>query len=422
MNDFEELWSLLQEFEKCWAVEQEKRPFHLNLLDYCRTYENAHTQILLKILHYKENAEYLLINSFLRKIGVDIRWNRERNDAKIEFNKDFIDGYLCDGTYAIIIENKINNAVDQEHQIESYVDKVKERGFELGKIYVFYLTKDGSKQVSEISCPSSLRDDLGERFVEINYRDHILPWLKEDILPRCKIKDEIFISALRQYIDFLEGIFGFRKGDEEMDKDIIDSLKKLLSFENGSWAHHEIVDEKIKHLHKLTDYLDRVVHEVKNSVVSITREYWNKEYGEDVSIGDGMNGNWQFLYFGNSRWNLRNRLLIHLEWQPITERILFESTQLTMHLHLERSDVQKYINCLESDPNYLDMLDAAEMAAVRTNDSNIKLNYQKTIEFEKTLAQMTEDERKKVLFSEYDKVKPLLDYVYKKCEECDSKN
>ena len=418
MSDVKDLLDLLQNFEKEWEAQQERRPFHLNVLDYCRTYENAHTQILLKILHYKENTEYPLIESFLRNVGIDIHWNHA--NTRIEFNKDFIDGYLCDGVNAIIIENKINNAVDQDNQIKSYVNKVKDvRLFNFENIYVLYLTRDGSKQVSQSSCSNKLKYDLGKRFIEINYRNDILPWLKNDVLFNCNEKNEIFISALKQYIDYLEGILMLRKGDEGMDKEIINWLKKIISYEEGSWIHHERLLKKISILPRLNGYLDQILHEVKNSVVSITQEYWNKEYDVENSIGDGVYSDWQFLYFGNPKWNKKNDLLIHLEWHPITERILFERKTMTMHLHFERN-VQDYINYLEKDSNFLAIINAVGMTAVSTNDSNIKLNYQKTIEFEKPLAQMAEDERKTILFKEYDKVKPLLDYVYRKCEQCDS--
>ena len=423
MKEIEELWALLQKFEECWNQQQEKRPFHLNLLDYCRTYENAHTQILLKILHYKDNAGYPLIDSLLRKF--DVQWCN--TNPKIEFNKDFIDGYLSDGTCAIIIENKINNAVDQVHQIENYVNKVKERGFELEKIYVFYLTRDGSKQVSQISCPDSLRDALGKRFVEINYRDHILPWLKGDALPRCKVKDEIFISALKQYVDYLEGMLMLRNGEKEMDKVIVEYLKSVMLFEDGSWNHYKMVCKKKERLLKLNDYLDIIIHEVKNKIVLATEAYWKNVFGDNGFVGDGIRMGEKYLLFGDRRWNPPrgnsfdfSRSLIHLEWENVTEEDLYTRDEMSLALHYEGDSVQQYVVYIENNKDeYFSVMKNAGMTFSQNQAYNDRLNCNKIIKFEKPLSQMSEDERRKALFKEYDMVKPLLDYVYSKCEELD---
>jgi transcriptional regulator of heat shock response len=61
---------------------------------------------------------------------------------------DYIDAKIETKNFCIIIENKINNAVDQDRQIERYVDKVKPHN---NNIFVLYLTLDGNKDASHDS-------------------------------------------------------------------------------------------------------------------------------------------------------------------------------------------------------------------------------------------------------------------------------
>lgn len=423
MDDFGKLWDLLHDFEKYWTEEQEKRPFRLNLLDYCKTYENAHTQILLEILRYKDNAEYPLIESFFHKIGIDVQWNHVK--SCVEFNKavvgGFIDGFLSDGTNAVIIENKINGATDQNEQIKKYVDDVEQRGgIAIEHIYVIYLTKDGSKIVQEKSCPKDYKDKLKNHFIECNYCGHILPWLKEDVVPQCRVKDDTFVSALKQYIDFLEDMFKKRVGDDEMDEKIKEFLKEKMSL-NGSGDSYDLMTKKIKALDELKNYLVSIQRSVRESVVSITNEYWKNKYA-DGFVQDGL---YTYLLYGRSKWNKSN-LMIHLEWVDMnSDEVFYKKTSFTMHLHFEGNDVSDYVKFLEKNKEqYLTEMKKVGMTLVddKNNELNKRLNCYKIFDFSKPFAAMTDAERKNALFKAYDEAKPLLDYVYRKCEECDSNN
>ena len=418
MDELKELWIFLQKFEEKWGKLQKSRPFYLNLLDYCRTYENAHTQILLEILRYNEGVEYPLIESFLRKLDINIQWKYAK--TKIEFNKDFIDGYLCDEVHAVIIENKINGAYDQHKQIERYVDIVRNRNIAIENIYVAYLTRDGSKRVSSSSCSSELKEKIGQ-YIECNYRDHILPWLKEDVLPQCKLKDDVFVSAIKQYIDYLNGIFKQRVGDEKMNEEVIEFLKKNMKI-NGSGESYDQIVKKIDILDNMKNFLESIRREVKESVVSTTCEYWKNKYGDNEGfVQDGL---YNYLLYGKSKWNVKN-LMIHLEWIDITsDEVFYKNKNLSMALHFEGNNAHKYVNYLEKyKADYLVEMDKVGMTIDENHTDALKrLNCRKVVSFNQPLAAMTDVERKNALFKAYDEAKPLLDYVYRKCEECDSNN
>ena len=88
----------------------------------------------------------------------------------------YIDCYILSDNYAIIIENKINGASDQWKQIQRYIEATKKRQYSDDKIYVIYLTNNGSKKVSNNSFTAEAKKHLdytdtnNGRFVPMNYR------------------------------------------------------------------------------------------------------------------------------------------------------------------------------------------------------------------------------------------------------------
>jgi hypothetical protein len=204
-DELKHLLKLIDEFNERYKEEQEKAPYNLCLLDLCGANENAHTKILLQLLKYRVNESYPFLESLLE------RWFRNKNlkfnykELEISFNKDFIDGLIKDDQKAVIIENKIHYAPDQNQQIKGYVEKVEGKfRIDRNNIYVVYLTRYGDKKVTDNSCPKDLKEKLGG-FVESNYCYDILPWLKEDVLPKtcpspifaCISTLEFFINAKR---------------------------------------------------------------------------------------------------------------------------------------------------------------------------------------------------------------------------------
>jgi len=136
---YDDLLKLIDDFNERYKEEQEKAPFNLCLLDLCGANENAHTKILLQLLKYRVNESYPFLESLLERLFRDVNLEFDCRKLGITFNKDFIDGLIKDNQKAIIIENKIHYAQDQDKQIQRYVEKVKEYGIDLENIYVVIL-------------------------------------------------------------------------------------------------------------------------------------------------------------------------------------------------------------------------------------------------------------------------------------------
>ena len=185
---------------------KEKELENFNILDELWANENAHTRILYRLLQNKS-----LLDSFLKHCLAPVFKQPFPMDCNVELSclsENNIDLCIHSSQYSIIIENKINGAMDQSTQIARYV-QAEMRSYQNSEpIYVVYLTMTGGSP-SDGSLTDEARRLLGfsdnstGRFREMNYKDHILPWLKEKA--PFTVSQPYLISGATQYIHYLEG-------------------------------------------------------------------------------------------------------------------------------------------------------------------------------------------------------------------------
>ena len=214
MND------ILQKYEKnvLSAV-----PYRINLVDILGANENAHTRILGAILRYERVGMRPFAISFINRF-VPYENNEDKcQRPEIAIQKNYIDALIWEkGKYAIVIENKINWAKDQDKQIETYIEATKEICSidPKSQCYVIYLTDDGRKKAEGNSLTTNAKKLLGcedddnnsiGRYLELNYKDDILPWLKDEVVPNCRYVEQPIITMLLQYIDYLEYRFALNQ-------------------------------------------------------------------------------------------------------------------------------------------------------------------------------------------------------------------
>ena len=194
-----------------------KEPYRMNLVELLHANENAHTRILVKLLRYNHNDGNLeFAKSFVRKFVPEVDVQAPEVWEQIDY-EDALIGER--GRYAVVIENKINWAVDQNRQLERYIEAARNRlNVSEEQIYVIYLTDNGIKSPSENSLTDKAKEVLGitaatdgrlgnetnGRLIKLNYRDDILPWLEQDVLPFCRHGDVQTIYAIEQYLDYLK--------------------------------------------------------------------------------------------------------------------------------------------------------------------------------------------------------------------------
>ena len=350
---------LLELAGKCsvWYEEEKKRfPYHINIISELHDNENAHSRILMQLLRYKDGDRYPILESFINTMGMvgKIEPEIEIVLPSITNERERIDGLIEEpNKYAIIVENKIWGAADRNNQIERYVHAVIRHGIPKEKIYVIYLTSDGSKEVSDWSLTDKAKGILQERFISMNYRYHILPWLKEDVLPNCKVKEEFLYSAVHQYIDYLEDINGLHDYQKQAQKNTIKKIMKEMGIQpDGGVSTYYDLSKKLQDINQLRDILssqlDNLVSVVIRNFTDFTEKYFVQANNDfQCEINEHFNDGWCQVY--DKRWDS----WIHLEWIPVGRETFFEKSEYTLVLHLEGSIGKTFREMLSQNEEFV---------------------------------------------------------------------
>ena len=210
MSETEYLFDLVEAVEKIKEEWLSKLPYHLNVIDELHINENAHSRILTKLLQYKsESGRYEFLESLLAYIVTKRDCTAFGyiiiKEPQITQEKCRIDLWVRDKEYAIIFENKVYNARDQEHQLSKYINQTKQCNYREEQIFVVYLSSWG--QEPEEQSWDKYKDVFASRYVNLSFRDDIVNWLKKQVILNIRDKDFYLNSAVLQYIDYLEGIY-----------------------------------------------------------------------------------------------------------------------------------------------------------------------------------------------------------------------
>lgn len=247
---------------------QSRLPYNVNLVDEIGADENAHSRILKKFLQYKENGEYVFLKHFMEQFEIDEVVINPRFTAD-DYTR--IDLLVEDKDYFIIIENKINGALDQPKQLERYINECKKKNHN-ATIYVIYLTSDG-EEPSEDSLSNKSREELmseGGKLLCLSYRGDISELIKS-LIQKCRFGESALLSALQQYDDYLDGRYGRRLKDKLINDKMKEEITKLLELDKRS------NDEKfkaIRDLNKSLDVLKSRVAEINQDIITSYFQEW----------------------------------------------------------------------------------------------------------------------------------------------------
>lgn len=351
--------------------------------------ENDHSKILLALMRYKASGDsYPLIYSFLERFAKGCIEKDEFNDTKIEFSASFqkvkvsnkakgtnslIDGLITfkhNGTSkAIIIENKIYDACDQPGQIRRYIKAmIDNKVCTLDNIWVFYITGDGSKVVETRSYDKDNENDdcfIGNRFVELNYKNDITAWLKEKVLDARKYP-EALTSVVRAYVEslekdlFNENLFenidsndytSLKENFDNLYKVYVDSSKKRSESRNNyaegktEKEKYEETENKYHVAKKLVQVIEKDAFEAfKKCSVEILNEIWKNKLGDDfkwIVKHRSIIGNKGFIQIRlDDGWEGG-----HLEWHPISASEMYKGGKYQLCFHVEKDDNLRNYMC-----------------------------------------------------------------------------
>lgn len=277
VSETEYLFDLVEAVEKIKEEWLSKLPYHLNVIDELHINENAHSRILTKLLQYKsESGRYEFLESLLAYIVT----KRDCTDfgyiiikePQITQEKCRIDLWVRDKEYAIIFENKVYNARDQEHQLSKYINQTKQCNYREEQIFVVYLSSWG--QEPEEQSWDKYKDVFASRYVNLSFRDDIVNWLKKQVILNIRDKDFYLNSAVLQYIDYLEGIYKKRTIDKEMNMEIRKVIEERLKLDKclDNREKVRILQSKIDDMDEILQQMETMQNEYRNKIFASWRE------------------------------------------------------------------------------------------------------------------------------------------------------
>lgn len=294
LNNSYQIWTLEDKMMKlsqskllldkfCIVYEREKRkiPYRLNLLDDLTTNENAHNKFLIRLLQYK--PAFINFISYINNSSPSFFFDVNVIDKPIfTYEKMRIDGLIKENNkFAIIIENKIHSAVEQEQQIGRYIDKCRYIGFKVDQIFILYLTKSENDIHSSKTWGSYKQEDFYYRYCKLSYKTEILNWLESYLKDLAPI-EKFVKSAAIQYIDHLKHFFNSKEIYSDMNSEIQNFLTSELNLGVDKAKNIEVVNTTIKEINELNAQLKELA---KNSTNDFFKEL-RKNIDEKLNFED----------------------------------------------------------------------------------------------------------------------------------------
>ena len=311
---------------------KEKLPYHLNIIEELHSNENSHSRILAKLFQYKSQEKFVILESFFKFIDTH---NQDKDFDNIKVKKPIItqeegriDIWIRDDKYAIIIENKIYDAGDQEKQIKRYIDKTINANYKKEEIFVIYMPPF-TREPSEQSW-GNYKDDFVSRYAIISFNEDILEWLKDFVLPNVTLKEVYLRSAIEQYIDYLEGYS--RERELFRKEKLLQILFEKIGLKPSSSTDKQYYELMKFHreLNQVRTECDKKKKETSKTVIDsfnkITQDLW------DNFVCSFYEGGYYQIY--KQEWKPQ---IIHFEWTNLNCDTFFDTNRLTFVIHAEGS-------------------------------------------------------------------------------------
>ena len=369
----DQLSSLLKEIEHLWqAIDslQCEHPYRLNVIEELHINENGHSRILAKLLQYRsDDRKYVFLESLLNYIisikRVDFPDRVEKPEISQEIER--IDLWVRDKKFALIMENKACGAVDQETQIYRYIEKTKKRGFKDEQIFVIYLPPTDDTEPSDYSW-KGLKELYAKRYVKLSFREDIIKWIENYVLPNIRYKDNLLLTAIIQYCDYLKELFNLNNND--MENQIHDLLDKELALSADLVEKSKQIDETIEKyqsvVNELAKYRDALEQEFSKIGKAKIQEFMNKEllFASQLERVQSEYGGHKFQYEGKTLELIigrePRRWFVQIQWPedtPSEERIfpssiwkdgiIYRGDELSLYQSSYNNFIYKYCNTLE---------------------------------------------------------------------------
>lgn len=194
---------------------------------------------------------------------------------------DKIDIFIHDKTHGIIIENKLNNAVDQPDQLARYVQSVKAKGIEIVAV-VYIPLYDKQPPLDEYS------DEYKEIREEIRQKLAVFPAiaLAEEFLDPCAKMAEhelgrVFINEYSKVLKHLGGSLMTKEIDLELLKKVFSSRETIIAAKNIAEVWEQRTELLIDELYGM--FQEKLVNELDYETEGA--RWTGKAINKNTSIG-----------------------------------------------------------------------------------------------------------------------------------------
>lgn len=292
-----------------------------NILDILNPTEPLVSKILCSFLSFTQNGKFCLWRSFTEKFlsrcGFDNKWI---NKPIFSSEENRIDILVKEQSYAVIVENKIHDAIFQRNQLARYINVAKSLTNENNVFIVLlpYKSSDGyiedipdsvwrlpcDWKVSNKERKCALRGDSTlcacdiEKLSEnkqkefkckdcINYKEQyinqtkvldnsFLDWLDQEIEKKVSADDAIMQSAMLLFSDYFKGIRHLRNKDMFI-MTITNCLRnKLISKDDSDADNFKNISEMIESVTDLKIGLERLAVTYSEELI----DKWYKSFNE----------------------------------------------------------------------------------------------------------------------------------------------
>lgn len=288
-QNLQQLFALLTDFNKVYENENEKLPYHINLIDELHADENAHSRIFAKLLRYRKNNRFLFLENFLHDVcGFEIHVANPKIEKVDSCGR--IDIPIFDKNYVVLIENKVTDKAPDQNteaggQLARYIETIKNSYNRIEEeIFVVYTPKYSREPSDDCWVNKDgfcYKENFKTRFKSVSYRDDIYPWLKEKILT-FEEKDIFLQSSMAQYIDYLEGLFSLRTINETMNIKLQDFLKEQLNLQDiYPQDALEILSDKERELNNALAQIQLLKLDYLSNIVGLKFNNWKQNLSLD---------------------------------------------------------------------------------------------------------------------------------------------
>ena len=292
-----------------------------NILDILNPTEPLVSKILCSFLSFTQNGKFCLWRSFtenfLSRCGFENKWI---NKPIFSSEENRIDILVKEQSYAVIVENKIHDAIFQRNQLARYINVTKSLTNEDNVFIVLlpYESSDGyiedipdsvwrlpcDWKVSNNERKCALRGDSTlcacdiEKLSEnkqkefkckdcINFKEYylnrtkvldntFLDWLDQEMEKKASADDAIMQSEMLLFSDYFKGIRHLRNKDKFI-MDITDYLRnKLISEADPISDNFKNISEMIESVTDLKNGLERLAVTYSEELI----DKWHKSFKE----------------------------------------------------------------------------------------------------------------------------------------------